>query len=273
MGKTESYKEFLSQPATGNHFVHVYQDDGRLVDAVYHYASDHLAPSEGVLIIATPEHREAITAQLSSRSDVFQTAYQAGQYMFLDADSLLSSFMVGGMPDEEKAYAVISAIFEQMARRYESVRAYGEMVDILWQAGNKQAAAELETIWNALIKRHAFSLLCAYRVDNLDPAAYNGDIECLCASHTHFIPSQCPVAFDKALSRAAENVMGVSLSGMMDSIAKFPHPTTIMPAAQASLLYISKTMPITTGYILNQVRTHLSKPEANAQALPGAGQG
>lgn len=273
MGKTESYKEFLSRPATGNHFVHVYQDGALLVDAVCHYASDLLAPSEGVLIIATPEHREAITAQLAGQSDAWQAAYKAGRYMFLDADTLLSSFMVEGMPDEEKAYAEISTIFEQMARRYESVRAYGEMVDILWQAGNKRAAAELENIWNTLIKRYAFSLLCAYRVDNLDPAAYNGDIECLCASHTHFIPSQCPVAFGKAVSKAAENVMGVSLSGMMDSIAKFPHPTTIMPAAQASLLYISKTMPITTGYILNQVRKHLSKLGASTQVLPGSRQG
>lgn len=264
MGKTESYKEYLSQPAKGNHFVQVYQDDGLLVEAVCHYASHELAPTEGVIIIATPAHREAIIAQLNSESVSWQDAYETGQYLFLDAKTLLSSFMIDGMPDEERAFAIISAIFDQMAQKYESVRGYGEMVNILWQAGNKPAAIALEGVWNILIKRYSFSLLCSYYVDNLDPAVYNGDIECLCASHTHLIPSQHSDVFDKAVSKAAENVMGVSLSGMMSSIAKFPHPTTIMPAAQASLLYISKTMPITTEFILNQVRIHLSKIGSNA---------
>jgi len=259
MGKAEGYREFLRKPATGNHFVQVYQDDGLLVDAICYFISDELKPAEGVVIIATPEHREAVIAQLSAQSEALQKALQSDQFVFYDAGMLLSSFMVDGMPDKEKCFSVIIPILEQAARKYKSVRAYGEMVDILWQAGNKIAASTLEKFWNELIQRHAFSLLCAYRVDNLDPAAYHGDIECLCSTHTHFIPAQDFDLLEKAVSKASENVMGVSLSGMMGSIAKFPHPTTIMPAAQASLLYISKTMPVTTDYILTQVRSHLSK--------------
>lgn len=258
MGRA-GYKEFLSRPATGNHFVQVYQDDDLLVDAVCHFISDGLKPVEGVVIIATPEHRDAIIAQLSATSEALQKALQSDQFVFHDAEKLLSSFMVDGMPDKEKCFSVISPILDGAVRNHTTVRAFGEMVDILWQAGNKNAASTLENYWNELIQRHAFSLLCAYRVDNLNPSAYYGDIECLCSTHTHFIPAQDFNLLEEAVSKASENVMGVSLSGMMGSIAKFPHPTTIMPAAQASLLYISKTMPVTTDYILTQVRSHLSK--------------
>jgi len=258
MGKT-GYKEFLSRPATGNHFVQVYQDDDLLVDAVCHFISDELKPTEGVVVIATPEHQDAIIAQLSAQSEALNQALQSDQFVFHNAETLLSSFMVDGMPDREKCFSVIIPILEQAAQKYQTVRAFGEMVDILWQAGHKNAASTLEKYWNELIQKHAFSLLCAYRVDNLDPTAYYGDIECLCATHTHFIPAQDFDQLEKAVSKASENVMGVSLSGMMGSIAKFPHPTTIMPAAQASLLYISKTMPVTTDYILTQVRSHLTK--------------
>jgi len=266
MDKVAGYKQFLSKPATGNHFVQVYQDDQQLVDAVCHFVTDQLSPTEGVVIIATPQHRLAIMAQLAAESDQLEKALQSDQYVFYDAELLLSSFMVDGMPDREKCYTAISSIFEQSSRKYKSVRAYGEMVNILWQAGNKHAAKTLEEYWNELIQRFSFSLLCSYYVDNLDPAVYDGDIECLCSTHTHFIPSQDLDLLEKAVSKASENVMGVSLSGMMSSIAKFPHPTTIMPAAQASLLYISKTMPVTTDYILGQIRNHLEKQEKSSKA-------
>jgi len=260
MGKVAGYKQFLSKPSTGNHFVQVYQDDHQLVDAVCHFITDQLSPTEGVVVIATAEHRLAIMAQLAELPEQ-EKALQSDQYVFYDAELLLSSFMVDGMPDKEKCYTAISSIFEQSGRKYKSVRAYGEMVNILWQAGNKHAAKMLEGYWNELIQRFSFSLLCAYYMDNLNPAAYDGDIECLCSTHTHFIPSQDFDRLEKAVSKASENVMGVSLSGMMSSIGKFPHPTTIMPNAQASLLYISKTMPVTTDYILNQIRHHLEHTE------------
>ena len=265
MSQVKSYKEFLSKPALGNHFVQVYQDDAPLVDAVVHFVSDQLTTEEGVVIIATPAHREAFIARLAIETPDWETKLQSGQFVFLDAEELLSSFMVDGMPDKEKCFAIIGSILERMGQSYKQVRAYGEMVNILWQAGHKLAAKTLEQFWNELIKRYSFSLLCSYYVDNLDPAVYGGDIECLCSTHTHFIPSQDFDQLEQAVKKVSENVMGVSLTGMMGSIAKFPHPTTIMPPAQASLLYISKTMPVTTDYILTQVRTHLSTSSKTPQ--------
>ena len=42
------------------------------------------------------------------------------------------------------------------------MRAFSEMVALLWSQSNPVAALELERLWNALVKRERFSLFCAY---------------------------------------------------------------------------------------------------------------
>jgi hypothetical protein len=42
------------------------------------------------------------------------------------------------------------------------VRAYGELVAILWAQGNRGATIVLEQIWNRICATSGISLLCAY---------------------------------------------------------------------------------------------------------------
>ena len=264
MSSINSSKNALTGPSAGNHFVQVYQDVDTLAGSVCHFISDQLKPSEAAIIVATSANEKAIKRELIARGVDLQGAIDRGQYRFFDAEALLSSVLVDGMPDIDKCDTSMKQILAEVCQEYESVRVYGEAVNILWQRNKKEAAKILENYWNGLFKEYAFSMMCAYYMDNLDPAAYHGDIECLCSSHTHFLPSQDFQLLDEALQDASEDVMGVSLKGMMNSIAKFSHPTTIMPASQASLLYISKTMPMTTEFILNRIRQKLVKPETAA---------
>ncbi len=78
------------------------------------------------------------------------------------------------------------------------MRAYGEMVDVLWQRGERDAAIRLEEFWNDLAKLQTFSLLCAYEMDPLDPAAYH-PLECVCKVHTHLIPAADYRRFNQAV--------------------------------------------------------------------------
>ena len=63
-----------------------------------------------------------------------------------------------------------------------SLRAYGEMVDVLWRRGEKSAALRLEELWNELQARRSFTLLCAYAMGKFykEPA----DDPQLCAPRT-----------------------------------------------------------------------------------------
>src|SRR5207253_4433484 len=65
------------------------------------------------------------------------------------------------------------------------VRAFGEMVDVLWKQNLASAALRLEELWVDLIAKHGFSLLCAYAMDNFYREADAGDFQRVCGAHDH----------------------------------------------------------------------------------------
>lgn len=261
MENVTSHNVTQANPFSRTHYVQVYQDNKTLVDAICRFATEQLQPTEAVVIIATTRHRQAIQALLAAAGIPLEEATLSGQFNFFDAETLLASCTEDGQFDTETAHDFIEDVLKRLQQHYRRVRVFGETVDLLWQRGDKENATALEKLWNKFLRKYDLSVLCAYHMDNLNPAHYPSDIECLCSTHTHFLPSQETHLLDQALAKATEYVMGVSLSGMMDSIGKFRHPTTDMPAAQASLLYISKTMPITTELILNRVKMLMAKQE------------
>jgi hypothetical protein len=65
-----------------------------------------------------------------------------------------------------------------------AIRAFGEMVDVLWRAGETVAAVKLEVLWNELARTHNFSLLCGYSMGNFYKSAA---IDEICGHHTHVV--------------------------------------------------------------------------------------
>src|SRR2546430_7836376 len=69
--------------------------------------------------------------------------------------TLFRSFMVGDEPSWERFSATIAPVLEQCraTRTAARVRVFGEMVDVLWRAGNRAAAVRLEDLWNDLDRK------------------------------------------------------------------------------------------------------------------------
>lgn len=61
-----------------------------------------------------------------------------------------------------------------------TLRVYGELVSMLWQEGNADAAIRLEEFWNELTRIYPFSLFCSYVVDCYKPACYHGPLSGRC---------------------------------------------------------------------------------------------
>jgi hypothetical protein len=73
------------------------------------------------------------------------------------------------------------------------VRAYGEMVDVLWKEGRSRAAIRLEMLWNALAMRSGVALLCGYAMANFYRQTHL--FEEVCRQHTHhMMPGETPLA-------------------------------------------------------------------------------
>ena len=83
------------------------------------------------------------------------------------------------------------------------IRAYGEMVDVLWRDGNTDGAIRLEELWEELGESYAFSLLCAYAMGNFYKTTDVGAFREICHRHTHVLPTERYLEADDQL-RAIE---------------------------------------------------------------------
>jgi hypothetical protein len=173
------------------HDVQFYDDDAYLCASVTRFLADGIRHAQPVVVIATPAHRRAFQSALLAMS-IDPDALHPVDVVWLDARDTLSAFMEGGRPNAELFMATVGSVFEKViaSRRYVTVRAYGEMVDLLWREGKTEAAIELEELWNGLATQYAFALLCAYSKEALGDKP---DLECvarICAVHTNVLPSR-----------------------------------------------------------------------------------
>ncbi|MGH8740400.1 MAG: MEDS domain-containing protein [Burkholderiales bacterium] len=250
----QNWPELLQYPTPGDHFVQVYQDQTFLCEAVAEYVGSGLKQGEGVMLIARPAHVAAFSQHLERAGVSPDKALHSKQLVLLDADETLARFTPGGMPDWQTFHALIGGRIAEMRLSFPTVRAYGEMVDVLWQRGERDAAIRLEEFWNDLGRLQTFSLLCAYYIDNLDPQAYSGPLECICKVHTHLIPTPDYSLFNQAVLEASEKVLDVPLSQMLLSLTASSKPAAAMPDGQATLLWLKRNMPRTADKVLAEVR-------------------
>lgn len=148
--------------ATGEHAVLFYEQEKELVEAVSNYLAEAIRKEETALVIATPVHRAAFVEMLEARHVDVAEAICSGSLLLLDAASTLSQFTAEDGINEERFRAVIGGAIQEVSTSGRAVRAFGEMVALLWNAGDVLAAIELESLWNELGHELPFALFCAY---------------------------------------------------------------------------------------------------------------
>jgi hypothetical protein len=252
MDTTLDWPELLRHPGAHDHMVQVYKDPAFLVDAVTQYIGAGLARGEAAIIIARPENRERFLRALEAEG-----AYPSPAVKLLDAQTTLARFLVDGMPEWTAFHATLGGTIAEMRLQYPAVRAYGEMVDILWQRGDKAAALRLEEFWNEIARLQTFSLLCAYAIDPLHGDTYAG-LESICRCHTHLIPARDYEELNAAVVEASCKVLDPRLAQMLLTLAASHRPHTAMPLGQAALLWLRQNMPRTADRVLGEVRAQLS---------------
>jgi hypothetical protein len=245
MDTTIDWADLLRHPIDGDHIVQTYQDPRFLAEAVGQYIGAGLRMGEAAVIIARPEHRALFSRVLGNPGP---------SLLLLDAEETLSRFMRDGMPDWQRFQEAMGGVLTGLRLQHPGVRAYGEMVDLLWQRGEREAALRLEGFWNQLARHHAFPLFCAYRIDALDDDVYGGPLESVCRAHTHFIPAQDYARLNKAVTEASKEVLDQPLAQMLMSLSATHRPATQMPLGQATLFWLKQNMPRTAERILTQVR-------------------
>jgi hypothetical protein len=168
------------------HVVQFYVYDDTLLDTLVEFIGNGLKRRETCIVVATKSHALQLDERLKDHANT-RFAKLRGDYIVLDAHATLANFMVDGTLDKEKFADTVGSAMAKAASRGRPIRAFGEMVALLWKQGNKAAMIELEELWNELAETYNFSLYCAYPklyFDNEEHAAAMNQI----ASCHHALP-------------------------------------------------------------------------------------
>lgn len=153
---------FWGEIAPCDHLVQVYDNEEVILDSLEGFVSSGFEANDSVIIIATEKHLTALNKRLRLNGFDLDNLQSTDQYIPLDAEDTLSKFMVNGSPDAALFSQAISKIVTRAKAYDRRVRAYGEMVAILWGLGYSDATVQLETLWNRFCETEAFCLFCAY---------------------------------------------------------------------------------------------------------------
>jgi hypothetical protein len=177
----------VAVPESGHfHAVRFYENAESLSRMVAGFVAEGLIANHPGILIATPEHRQAILRQLAALGYDIQQRKARGDLIVLDARETLATFMVDGMPDAQRFEETMAPLIDRTrgGRDAVVVRAYGEMVDVLWKDHLELAAIRLEMFWNQLAQTRRFSLLCGYSMGSFYK---NAGFEEVCSQHTHVV--------------------------------------------------------------------------------------
>ena len=178
---------------THHHAVQFYGNDTSLFTTVGGFISEGLVAGQPAVIIATESHRAAIVEQLTTRLIDVKEAERVGDLVLLDAHEALATFMTEGGPDAEAFERHVGGVMQKIlnGRPRTVLRAYGEMVDVLWKEGRTEAAIKLEILWNKLATSYQFALLCGYSMGNFYKQAEQ--FQEVCRQHTHVLDTDTNV--------------------------------------------------------------------------------
>ena len=190
-----------SEMSDTEHFVQFYEADAFLLDSLSGYVGTALNTGDAAIVIATQARREGLEARLQQKGLDVAAAAASGKYVSLDAAETLSKFMVDGLPEPGRFTEAVGNLIVSATDGRTRVRAFGEMVALLWAEGNYAAALRLEELWNNLQHTHSFSLFCAYPMNIFGGEEHVEQIGNVCAGHSRVIPAESYTALAEADQR------------------------------------------------------------------------
>ena len=153
---------FWAEAAAADHVLQFYDHDDMLITTLAGFVGTGLRSEDCIIVIGTDIHLRMLDQELRAHGIDVPSIINDDKYIPLNAEETLGQFMRSGMPDKTLFVETISGIMLRAERKKRRVRAFGEMVAIMWEQSNYTATIQLEAFWNEYMTMKEFSLLCAY---------------------------------------------------------------------------------------------------------------
>ena len=166
------------------HVVQFYDRDEELTENAGDYLAGAIAEGGAAVIVATPSHCAGFEARLAAGGVNVGAARRDGSLVCLDATRIAGRLTSGGQVDLAAFGTQFRPAILAAGEAPGPVRIYGEVVALLWAAGQVNAALELEGLWNDLGREIPFSLFCGYPRHLVDSSQHQGAVAEVCRLHT-----------------------------------------------------------------------------------------
>jgi len=174
------------ETAPSEHIAQFYENDAVLIDTLAGFVGGGLRAGESTIIIATPKHLQLLERHLVDTGVDLVSAILEDRYIALDAEATLASFMVNGWPDEQRFALLLEQLLERATVKKRRVRAFGEMVALLWARGETAATVRLEQLWQRVCDSRPLSLFCAYPKAGCTKGP-QASLDDICSAHSRVI--------------------------------------------------------------------------------------
>ena len=176
-----------------HHAVQFYDDEKTLYATVAGFLGQGLVDEQPAILIAAAAHCGPILYELKGQMLDVEQARRSGDLIVLDAGEMLAQFMRNDVPSADAFESSVGDLIRRLLVKRSKptlIRAYGEMVDVLWKDGKPDAAIRLEILWNRLADRFGFALLCGYSMGHF--YKQTDRFEDVCRQHAHVMPPRPP---------------------------------------------------------------------------------
>lgn len=187
--KNSNIQVFWGEIAPSDHVVQIYENEQVFLSTLEGFAGSGILSGDSVIIIATQEHLQHLNHRLECQGFDVGRLVKEEQYFPLDADGTLAKFMVNNWPDEKLFEETITQLIARAAKNDRKIRAFGEMVAVLWKGGLNGATVRLEHLWCQLHEQKQFSLYCAYPKNGFTQDS-SQSIDTICKAHSRIIDGE-----------------------------------------------------------------------------------
>jgi signal transduction histidine kinase/ActR/RegA family two-component response regulator len=170
------------QSPNPGHSVHFYSRELPAEEIAGQLAA-HMGLGAAVVLVARRQHLVALATALASHDLDLAEARGAGQLIEREAHEALAALTVNGRVVGARFQEEIGGIIDRAAERFPSVVVYGEMVDVLAQAGDLEQAMALEQIWNGFLPGRSVTLMCGYAYHAFDRDLAGDGFAAICDQH------------------------------------------------------------------------------------------
>ncbi len=194
LGSLNGSKEWLRAPvnkfwgeiASADHAVQIYEDDEVLINSLAGFVGDGINCGDTSIVVATPYHIAKLEEKLDQHGINVDALISQNRYVPVDAEEALESFMIDNWPDSPLFFLTVSEMLNPLKAEGRPIRAFGEMVALLWARGQKGATIQLEYLWNQYFETETFPLFCAYPRDAFTDDPHNS-LSGICCAHSKIL--------------------------------------------------------------------------------------